>query len=122
MSVLLSLASTRILLNGNPGERICYARGLRQGDPLSHMLFLLLMEVLIALICKADAWLLFHSLGVHSIAYRASYYVDDLMWIVTPAQQDIQIAHTILSIFERSSSLGCNLSKCQLAPIWCTEE
>ena len=43
---LLSTARMRILLNGNPGRRICHARGLRQGDPLLLLLFILAMEVL----------------------------------------------------------------------------
>lgn len=42
--MILSTSSTRILLNGNPGRQICHARGLRQGDPLSPMLFVLVME------------------------------------------------------------------------------
>ena len=43
---LVSTASTRVLLNGNPGNLICNVRGLRQGDPLSPMLFILVMEML----------------------------------------------------------------------------
>jgi hypothetical protein len=30
--------------------------------------------------------------------------------------------HNILSIFEDASGLGCNLAKCQMASIRCTEE
>jgi len=33
---ILSSASTKILVNGRLGRRICHARGLRQGDPLSR--------------------------------------------------------------------------------------
>jgi hypothetical protein len=44
--VLISTTSTRVLLNGDSGSWICHARGLRQGDPLSSMLFLLIMEAL----------------------------------------------------------------------------
>jgi mannosylglycoprotein endo-beta-mannosidase len=33
--VLLSTASTRVLLKGSPGARLAYRRGLRQEDPLS---------------------------------------------------------------------------------------
>ena len=50
ISILLSSASTKIILNGSPGRRICHARGLRQGDPLSPLLFVLVMEVLNALL------------------------------------------------------------------------
>jgi hypothetical protein len=35
ISAILSTSNTKILLNGRPGTRICHARGLWQGDPLS---------------------------------------------------------------------------------------
>ena len=50
MSAILSTTSTKILVNGHPGRRICHARGLHQGDSLSTMLFMLVMEVLNGLI------------------------------------------------------------------------
>ena len=40
ISGLLASASTQVLLNGSPGETILHRRGLRQGDPLSPMLFI----------------------------------------------------------------------------------
>jgi hypothetical protein len=52
-SALLALAHTKVLLNGVPGERICHARGLHQGDSLSPMMFILVMDVFSALIRKA---------------------------------------------------------------------
>ena len=54
ISLLLSSASTKIILNGMPGRRICHARGLRQGDPLWPLLFVLVMEALNAMFKAAD--------------------------------------------------------------------
>ena len=39
ISMLLSSASTKVVLNGSPGQRICHARGLRQGGPLPPLAF-----------------------------------------------------------------------------------
>jgi len=55
MSILLGLASTKVLLNGRSGNCIYHARGLQQGDPLSPMLFVLSMEVLGGLIWWAES-------------------------------------------------------------------
>src|SRR6266540_1493574 len=52
---LLSSATTRVLLNGNPGEVIKHHRGLRQGDPISPMLFIIVMDTLNNLFMKASS-------------------------------------------------------------------
>jgi hypothetical protein len=38
---------------------------------------------------------------------------------VTPTPTDLELTQSILQVFEDASSLSCNLSKCQLAPIRC---
>jgi hypothetical protein len=60
------MASTKILLNGVPGRRICHSLGLRQGDLLSPMLFVLVMECFHALIYKAESCGLLEELGGNS--------------------------------------------------------
>jgi hypothetical protein len=64
-------------MNSNPGDHICHAGGLRQGDSLSPMMFMIAMEVLNGLFQKADEWSLFHNLGVKEIPFHTSLYVDD---------------------------------------------
>ena len=43
---ILVTSTTRIMLNGDPGRTIYNCKGLRQGDPISPMLFILTMEPL----------------------------------------------------------------------------
>jgi hypothetical protein len=116
VATILATTSTWVALNGKPGETICHTWGLRQGDPLSTMLFLLVMEVPSALIRKEDPWNLLQELGVCSIPHRASFYVNDLIFFLRPTGQDLQLLSLIFTDFEGASSLGCNLNKCQPPP------
>jgi hypothetical protein len=53
IALLLYTANTKVLVNGMPEGRIHHARGLRQGDPTSPLLFVAGMEVMTALIERA---------------------------------------------------------------------
>jgi len=46
ITTLLSSATSNILLNGQPRKPIRHRRGVRQGDSLSPLLFIIAMEVL----------------------------------------------------------------------------
>jgi hypothetical protein len=61
------------------------------------MLFVMLMEVLNAMIRKADSWSLYQQLGVNMILLMASFYGDDLIMFVTLATTDLHITRTIFS-------------------------
>jgi hypothetical protein len=85
------------------------------------MLFLLTMEVLGALIRKSDGWSLLQSFTAR-LSHRTSFYADDLMLFIAPSAVDIRTMRYILMVFEEASRLGCNLAKCQMMPIRCTDD
>ena len=122
ISLILSTASTKIILNGSPGRRICHARGLCQGDPLSQLFFVIAMEALNALIKNAETKGILQPLGNNAIQERIFLYVDDVILFTSPNQQNLVATQTILEIFALASGLSINQNKCAITPICCTLE
>ncbi|WVZ89347.1 hypothetical protein U9M48_035768 [Paspalum notatum var. saurae] len=118
MCLLLSTSSTRILVNGTPGELVLHRRGLRQGDPLSPMLFILVMEVLNALVLKASRQNLLQPLAVPQAKHRMSIY--DVILFLRPNQVDMSLISRLLDMFGHASGLRTNFNKSSVFPINCT--
>ncbi|WVZ63220.1 hypothetical protein U9M48_012865 [Paspalum notatum var. saurae] len=122
LCLLLSTSSTHILVNGQPGENIFHHRGLHQGDPLSPMLFILVMDVLNSMVQFATNKGLLQPLAVQRVRHRASFYADDAVVFLRPANQDLQVIKCILEYFGHASGLQTNLAKSSVSPIHCTAE
>jgi hypothetical protein len=97
--VLLSSSSTQVLLNGFPGKCIIHRRGLRQGDPLSPMLFILTMDILGLLFARAEDAGLLQPLSPSQRLHRVSMYADDVALFLHPVADDILAALEILHLF-----------------------
>jgi hypothetical protein len=119
---ILGTASTKILLNGVAGRRICHARGLHQGDPLSPMLFVLVMEVINHTVRWLDDVGLLAQLGVAGTVQRVSLYADDLVLFVAPNDQDLRVLKSTLQIFGLASGLFANLDKSVETSMHCRED
>lgn len=73
---ILSSAHLSVLINGCPHDYFSCSRGVRQGDPLSPLLFCITEEVLIRWLDYAiDS----HCLTVHKKLPRYLLYADDIM-------------------------------------------
>lgn len=118
---LLHTSSTRIMLNGEPGQPIRHRRGLRQGDPLSPMLFIIAMDVLTSLITKADELHLLQPLAQKSIGHRISIYADDVVLFTSTLPSDLNLIKTILDKFGAASGLRTNMNKSSIVPILCDD-
>jgi len=122
ISGLLASSSTQVLLNGSPGEKIYNQRGLRHGDPLSPMLFIMVMDVLCHLVKKVADEQLLQPLATRALQHRISLYADDVVLFLRPSANDIEITLDILQLFGNASGLTTNLQKSSVLPIQCNED
>ena len=118
---LLGQHKDRVIISGMPDQRIRHARGLRQGDPLSPLLFVLVMEALNAMFRAADRGGLLTCLD-DKAKVRSFFYADDVVIFLSPKQQDLVLARGILEIFGQATGLRINDNKCLISPVHCDLE
>lgn len=89
VSALLSLASSRMLLNGVAYFPIRHDRGLRQVDPLSSLLFMLAIHPLHHILSKEMSQGKLHPLGRRTPTIWASLCANNAAIFVAPIKDDI---------------------------------
>lgn len=116
---ILSSGTKYILLNGVPGKSMHCRRGVRQGDPLSPLLFVLAADLLQCIINKA------HNLNLLSLPientnepnFPVVQYVDDTILIVKASQRELFCLKGLLETFSQSTDLKVNYGKPCIVPI-----
>jgi mannosylglycoprotein endo-beta-mannosidase len=116
---LLFTATSRVLLNGVAGAPMRHGRGLRQGDPLSPLLFVLAIDPLSQILEIASAHGLLHKIRGRGNVLRTSLYADDAAVFVAPLKHDIQNLEAILHSFGEVTGLCTNFQKSSVVPIRC---
>lgn len=96
VSNLLSTSSTCILLNGEQGDSIQHQRGLRQGDLLSPMIFILIMDVINSIFVKAGDEGLLQPLSPRISEQCLSLYADDVALFIKPVEEELQVTRDLL--------------------------
>jgi len=115
----LSTSSSCVLLNGVPLDPIPHGRGLRQGDPLSPLLFILAIDPLHRLLQEATDRGLLSKLGGRTVRFRLSMYADDAAIFVKPTNRDVTNLKNLLLQFGETRGLRTNLQKTSVTPIAC---
>nr|GFC84533.1 arginine repressor C-terminal-like domain-containing protein [Tanacetum cinerariifolium] len=109
----LSSASISVLINGYPSNEFKMERGLRQGDPLSSFLFLLVSEALQVSIIEAC------SKGVYKGVFLAEdgsnvsllQYANDALFFGKWSRSNARNLILILKFFEEAPGLKVSLLK-----------
>ncbi len=98
------------------------SRGLCQGDPLSPLLFLLVMEVLSKLFRKSEEAGLIHGfiagmLGGSEVRISHLLFADDTVVFCDAIPEQIMHIWKVLSCFEAITGLKVNLNKSEMVPV-----
>jgi len=115
---ILSSGSSAVLLNGVPGKFFKCKRGVRQGDPLSPLLFVLAAELLQVLVNRAAEQNFLHApIPQPDIDFPIVQYADDTLLIMQADSQQLFFLKSLLNTFASSTGLKVNYKKSQILPI-----
>lgn len=112
INCILCSSKASILVNGSPNGYVRYHSGLRQGDPLSPLLFVVVTDVLSTMFSHALRSRILIGVPLGDLGSRCNlHYADDLLILTTGGLEDLRIVKLILYIFEGMSGLAANFSK-----------
>jgi hypothetical protein len=90
IATILYTSSSRVTVNGVPNPPIRHGRDLRQGDPLSPLLFVLAIDPLQKILKIAAESGALSKLGNRSPILRISLYADDTALFVKPKKRKLR--------------------------------
>ncbi|KAJ0466748.1 putative RNA-directed DNA polymerase [Helianthus annuus] len=113
---ILSSARSSVLVNRSPTFEFKYEKGMRQGDPISLFLFLLVMEALSCMLDKAKEKGILKGIGTPNNGLILSHllYADDAIIMGEWSSENVINVVRILRVFYMCSGLKINFSKSNL--------
>lgn len=112
----IELAIASVLVNGSPSGDFPLKKGLRQGDPLSPLLFLLTAEGLGLLVQKTceSGLLQPAALGKDKVQIPLLQYADDIIFVCNKGIENILLIKRLLRLFDLVSGLKVKFAKCKI--------
>jgi hypothetical protein len=112
-----------VFLNGVPGKQFRCRRVVRQGDPLSPLLFVLAADLLQCIVNKAfRIGLLKAPLPIDGMDFPIVQYADDTLLLLQADASQLFCLKALLNTFAASTGLHVNYSKSSMIPINVSEE
>ncbi|GJV95466.1 putative RNA-directed DNA polymerase, eukaryota, reverse transcriptase zinc-binding domain protein [Tanacetum coccineum] len=109
----LESSRTSILVNGSPTSEFNVKRGLRQGDPLSPFLFIIIMEDLHMALSDSVRNGFIRGININSSGINLShlFFVDDVIITMDWSTHDLENVIRIFKVFYLASGLKINIHK-----------
>ncbi|CAL5438187.1 unnamed protein product [Camellia sinensis] len=113
-----------VLVNGSPTEEFSPQRGLRQGDPLSPLLFNLAAEGLHKLLSRASQLDLIKGVkvGHNSVLLTHLQFADDTLLFCEAQVEEVRKLKRVLRCFEIMSALKINFHKSVVCGVGVSKE
>ncbi|GKU94281.1 hypothetical protein SLEP1_g7800 [Rubroshorea leprosula] len=124
----LESSSVSILVNGSPTNQFPVNKGIRQGDPLSPFLFLIVAEGLNGLVASTVEKGRYKGVEIGSGDVMVTHlqFADDTIFFGDATEDNIRVIKCIMRTFELASGLKINFKKSQLIGVrvdqsWCAK-
>nr|GEU73959.1 RNA-directed DNA polymerase, eukaryota, reverse transcriptase zinc-binding domain protein [Tanacetum cinerariifolium] len=122
-SACLKSSRGSVIINGSPTEEFRFDKGLKQEDPLSPFLFLLIMESLHLSFQHVVDARLFQGLQLGgSVNLSHMFFADDAVFVGQWSEGNINSLMNILECFNMASGLKINMRKSKIMGVHVTRD
>ena len=122
MKACITTVHFSVLINGPPAGFFGSSRDLRQGDPLSPLLFLMVMEVLSRLLRRTEEGDFLRGFQASPNARGGLHishllFADDTILFCDASREQLLYIRMVLIFFEAITGLRVNVSKSEIVPV-----